>query len=248
MNGDHEPLGNEWISQFLSPVNHASPLLSAERSKPRGLISQSIPIRAFLELFERTGIELGIQYEDMWNMDETGVALGVCTNTQVLGSSTKKKAYIKSPENREWVSIIETISAIGRRLQALVVFKGKSLQTTWFPAKGAPDWLYTTSENGWTSNQLDIEWLQRIFIPNTTPSSTGRDYSFSMATAHILQSTSCALQAQQYTPPDTPTSCLTYTTAAGSLSFLCSQNQRIETRSELSLHSMTQHLSRRRDL
>ena len=49
-------------------------------------------------------------------MDETGVALGVCTNSQVVASSSKKKAYIKSPENREWVSIIETISAVGVKL------------------------------------------------------------------------------------------------------------------------------------
>jgi hypothetical protein len=34
-------------------------------------------------------------------MDETGVALGVCTNSQVIASSTKSKAYKASPEDRE---------------------------------------------------------------------------------------------------------------------------------------------------
>jgi hypothetical protein len=106
-------------------------------------------------------------------MDETGVALGVCTNSQVLASSSKKKAYIKSPEDREWVSIIETISSTGVKLQCLVIFKGKHLQSTWFPAQGTPNWLYTTSENGWTSNLIGREWLQRVFIPNTSPSSGG---------------------------------------------------------------------------
>ena len=60
-------------------------------------------------------------------MDETGVALGVCTNARVLASSSKKKAYVKSPEDREWVSIIETVSATGAKLQCLVIFKGKHL-------------------------------------------------------------------------------------------------------------------------
>jgi hypothetical protein len=91
----------------------------------------------------------------------------------VLASATKKKAYIKSPEDRKWVSIIETISATGVKLQCLVIFKGKHLQSTWFPAQGIPDWLYTTSENGWTSNLIRCKWLQRIFIPNTSPSSGG---------------------------------------------------------------------------
>jgi hypothetical protein len=70
------------------------------------------------------------KYEDIWNINETMCALGVFTNAQVLASSTKKKAYIKSPEDREWISIIETISATGVKLQCLVIFKGKHLQST----------------------------------------------------------------------------------------------------------------------
>ncbi|KAF1971482.1 hypothetical protein BU23DRAFT_470992, partial [Bimuria novae-zelandiae CBS 107.79] len=34
-------------------------------------------IRAFLKLFERTRVRLGIRTKDTWNMDETGKALGV---------------------------------------------------------------------------------------------------------------------------------------------------------------------------
>src|SRR3954471_13608165 len=100
-------------------------------------------------------------------MDETGVALGVCTNTRVIASSLKKKAYVKSPENREWVSILECVSATGRKLRCAVIFKGQSLQSTWFPSRSIPDWFYTTLENGWTSNNIGLEWLKRIFIPET---------------------------------------------------------------------------------
>lgn len=81
-------------------------------------------------------------------MEETGCALGACTNAQVLASSTKKKAYINSPEDREWASIIETISANGVKLPCLVIFKGKHLQSTWLPGQGTPGWLYIMSENG----------------------------------------------------------------------------------------------------
>ena len=104
-------------------------------------------------------------------MDETGVALGVCTNTRVLASSKKKKAYVKSPENREWASVLECMSTAGRKLRCAVIFKGQSLQTTWFLAS-IPGWLYTTSENGWTSNEIGVEWLQRIFIPETATSNS----------------------------------------------------------------------------
>jgi hypothetical protein len=87
-------------------------------------------------------------------MDETGISLRVCTNTQVIARAGKRKAYVKSPGDREWVSIIETISAAGQKLRCMVIFKRKSLLTTWFPSERVPDWLYKTPENGWTSNKI----------------------------------------------------------------------------------------------
>ncbi|USP74411.1 hypothetical protein yc1106_01685 [Curvularia clavata] len=173
MNGDYQPLGQLWVSHFIARNPRVASIVGRKIESARTTGANYETVKAFLELFERTRIELGIQYEDIWNMDETGVALGVCTNARVLASSSKKKAYVKSPEDREWVSVIETVSATGAKLQCLVIFKGKHLQTTWFPATSTPDWLYTTSENGWTSNLIGSEWLQRIFIPNTAPTSGG---------------------------------------------------------------------------
>jgi hypothetical protein len=173
MNGDTQPLGQLWVPHFITRNPRVASIVGRTIESARTTAANFETIRAFLELFERTRRELGIQYEDIWNMDETGIALGVCTNHQVLASSSKKKAYIKSLEDREWVSLIECVSATGLKLQCLAIFKGKHLQTTWFPANGIPDWLYTTSENGWTSNAIGIEWLSRIFIPNTSPSHSG---------------------------------------------------------------------------
>jgi hypothetical protein len=173
MNGDYRPLGKMWVPHFISRNPRISSMVGRSIESSRTTAANYDTIQAFLQLFERTRVELGIQLEDIWNMDETGVALGVCTNSQVLASSKKKKAYKSSPEDREWVSIIEVISAAGQRLQCLVIFKGKHLQTTWFPVKDTPDWLYTTSENGWTSQKIGYEWLQRIFIPGSVPSSKG---------------------------------------------------------------------------
>ena len=96
-------------------------------------------INKWLELFERTRKMLGIPYENVWNFDETGVALGVCTNQQVIADARKKKAYNKSPESREWVSVLECVSAVGKKLQCVVIFKGVHLQSTWFPSVNTPD-------------------------------------------------------------------------------------------------------------
>ncbi|KAI1000311.1 hypothetical protein K3495_g7884 [Podosphaera aphanis] len=57
------------------------------------------------------------------------------------------------------------VSAHGRKLRCLVIFKGKNLQNTWFPSESVPNWFYTTSENGWTSKAIGNEWLKTVFIP-----------------------------------------------------------------------------------
>lgn len=49
-----------------------------------------------------------------------------------------------------------------------MIFKGSAPQTTHFP-HDTPDWLYTSSENGWTTNSKGISWLENIFIPETRP-------------------------------------------------------------------------------
>ena len=63
-------------------------------------------------------------------MDETGIAISVCNNTRVLASTYKRKAYVKSPENREWITIVECVSADGRTLRPLVIFKGQRVLTS----------------------------------------------------------------------------------------------------------------------
>ena len=50
-----------------------------------------------------------------------------------------------------------------------MIFKGGSLQVQWFTMDNVPDWLYTTSENGWTSNSIAVNWLEQIFLPETKP-------------------------------------------------------------------------------
>ena len=108
-----------------------------------------------------------IQPQDYWNMDETGVALGVCSNHIVLGSIDSKRSTIRTPESREWVSIIETISALGRVLTPVAVFKGKNILSRWFTTSNIPPWRYIVSPNGWTSDDIAMGWLHHIFLPET---------------------------------------------------------------------------------
>jgi hypothetical protein len=85
MNGDHEPLGQLWVPHFITRNPRVASVVGRTIKSARTTGANYKTVRAFLELFERTRIELGIQYEDMWNMDETGVALGrIVSGCQLL--------------------------------------------------------------------------------------------------------------------------------------------------------------------
>jgi hypothetical protein len=93
--------------------------------------------------------------------------LGVCTNHTVLAEAGKRRTYVQTPENREWVTIIECVSAKGDKIRPAVIFRGVYLQTTWLPRDLSADFAFTTSKNAWTNNDIALEWLKKIFIPET---------------------------------------------------------------------------------
>ncbi|ESZ92697.1 transposase [Sclerotinia borealis F-4128] len=54
-------------------------------------------------------------------------------------------------------------------------FKGKHIQQQWFPTDLAlyQDWNFIATDNGWTTDATGLEWLEKVFIPQTTPSEAG---------------------------------------------------------------------------
>jgi 4-hydroxybenzoate polyprenyltransferase len=104
-------------------------------------------------------------------MDESGLAEGLGYNGLVVGRRGIQLLQRKFPGLRIWTTIIECVSAEGRPLPPLIIFKGKHVQKQWFPAdfEEANDWLFHATENGWTDDQTGVKWLSEVFIPNTQP-------------------------------------------------------------------------------
>ncbi|KAH9226091.1 hypothetical protein K456DRAFT_1154499 [Colletotrichum gloeosporioides 23] len=113
-----------------------------------------------------------IKPANRYNMDETGILEGKGDNGLVLGRAATKSVRKKQPGSRAWVSIIECISAEGKALHPLVIYKGKTVQQQWFPLDLdlLDGWEFTATENGWTTDATAVEWLQRVFLPQTRPS------------------------------------------------------------------------------
>jgi hypothetical protein len=75
---------------------------------------------------------------------------------------------------QEWVTDIECINAAGQALPPILIFKGASINTRWISEQTPQDWYLATSKNGWTSNNLGLEWLKCVFEPLTRKKAAGR--------------------------------------------------------------------------
>ncbi|KAF4893324.1 Jerky protein-like protein-like [Colletotrichum fructicola] len=114
---------------------------------------------------------MAVKPANRYNMDETGILEGKGSNGLVLGRSETKSVRKKQPGSRAWVSIIECISAEDIPLYPLVIYKGKTVQQQWFPLDLSlyAGWEFTATENGWTTDKTAVEWLKRVFIPQSKP-------------------------------------------------------------------------------
>ena len=164
---DGRDCGYNWVGRFLtrrpdlrSKIGKKIDALRIKNTNPELL-------QTWFESLQSLMRRIRVHPSNIWNIDETGIALGVCSNQRVIGSSSTTQTYIQTPENREWVSIIECISALGKKITPVVIFKGKSLQSSWFTLGRTPEYYYTTSENGWTSNAIGLQWLNEVFLPST---------------------------------------------------------------------------------
>jgi hypothetical protein len=132
MNSDVEPLGKAWVSKYIQRNPRVKSIIGRPMEAARVNGAQPEQIQEFYDRVNRVRRTKNIRPENIWNMDEAGTALGICTNSMVLGDSQKKRTYVQSPQDREWVSIVETVSATSRTTRPVIIFKGKSPQTTWF--------------------------------------------------------------------------------------------------------------------
>ena len=105
--------------------------------------------------------------QNIWNMDESGFGVGESQTTRVLVLINSTHKYKSVAGKQEWITDIECVSAAGEALAPMIIFKAKNLNSSWLPPETPKDWHFGVSENGWTSNNLGLEWLVKVFDPQT---------------------------------------------------------------------------------
>jgi hypothetical protein len=174
--GSTPPLtvGENWVTKFVKRHPSLSSRFSKRYNFERAQCEDPKIIRDWFSLVQKTILQYGIDPDDIYNFDETGFAMGLISTAKVV---TRREYYgrrgLLQPGNREWVTTIECINSSGYALPPCVIFKGKVYIESWFD--GLPDdWRFEVSLKGWTSNEIGLRWLEKLFIPSTSSRTKGK--------------------------------------------------------------------------
>lgn len=169
-----QTVGENWVSNYIKRHPELSTRFSRRYNYERAKCEDPRIIHEWFNCVQHTILQYGIDPDDIYNFDETGFAMGLTATAKVI---TRSEYYgrrsLLQPGNREWATAIEAISASGWALPPCIIFKGKVFIEGWFHSLPG-DWLFEVSPNGWTSDEIGLQWLQKIFIPSTITRTKGK--------------------------------------------------------------------------
>jgi hypothetical protein len=156
------PVGKNWVDNFIKRTPELRTRWSRPYDHQRAACEDPAAIQRWYDLVKRTKEKWGIVDDDIYNFDETGFIMGkILSQLVITGSEGSGKKKRIQPGNRQWVTVIQGVGALGRRLPPFVIFAGKVLIDVWFKDL-PPDWVLEVSPNGWTNNQLALAWLEHF--------------------------------------------------------------------------------------
>ena len=102
-------------------------------------------------------------------MDEKGFLLGQPLKVKVICRRGRKNPRYTQDGNREMVTVIECISADGRVIPPMYIYKGSRHLLGWHAGvQDKEQATFTRSTEGSTDNELGLEWVEQNFEKYTT--------------------------------------------------------------------------------
>ncbi|CUS07494.1 unnamed protein product [Tuber aestivum] len=102
-----------------------------------------------------------IDPEVFWNFDEKGFQMGKGGGAnELVKSRVRMKTLGKRMQqgNREWVTLIEAVSALGKVLPAFYIYAGKAHYAGWHNKSGIDSrTVFSFTDNGWTQDYIGLK-------------------------------------------------------------------------------------------
>jgi hypothetical protein len=90
-------------------------------------------------------------------MDEIGFRIGVGRAHKVITRSSNQRQFIQDPDNRDYITLMESISVVGVSYAPIVILKSATIIERWIADSLLNNYLLTNSESGYTNDELNME-------------------------------------------------------------------------------------------
>ena len=141
-----QPTGKDWVSNFIKHHDEIKAAYSQHYHYQCAKCEDPKIIKEWFNLVQITIMQYGIAYEDIYNFDETGYAMGLISTTKVVTKSEMYGQYqVIQPGNLEWVTSIECVNSMGWVLPPCIIFKGSVHIKGWYQDSKLPHGLRVCS-------------------------------------------------------------------------------------------------------
>jgi len=106
-------------------------------------------------------------------MDKTGVMLSMPSSAKVLVGKDDVKGCRGTRVKRTTITAIECISADSRYLTPIIIWPATTHRSNWTTFE-TPGWQYACNASGYANSKISVEWLKRIFDPQTKDQANGK--------------------------------------------------------------------------
>ena len=168
-------VGKRWASSFVKQQSQLKMRFFQRYDYKRAQCEDPELICGWFVLVQNTIAKYGVAESDTYNFNETGFMMGIISTGMVVTSADRhSNTKLVQPGGCEWVTVIQGINSQGWTIPPFIIVVGKYHLSTWYINSPLPkDWVIATSENGWTTNEQGLEWIQH-FDKYTKPCTTGQ--------------------------------------------------------------------------
>jgi hypothetical protein len=170
--GDGPPpvVGEHWAARWLKDNQDFDVIIQKTLEIERKKAADKVIIAEFYRKIEQVTKQFNIQAIDIWNMDETGLRIGIGRGQWVVvpvedsigGNLSRFHSQLGHQFCTEHVTVVEAISAGGVTIDPLIIVQGIVIQERWFHGIKSGDIAITVSDSGYANDYISFLWLQHF--------------------------------------------------------------------------------------
>ena len=140
-------VGKDWVSCLVKHCTELQSWYSRHYNHKQAKCKDINIVQEWFNTLNGAFAEYGIQPENIYNFDETGFAIRLCTTIKVVTSSEQYCCtMLLQPGNHKWVTVINLVNASGWDLPSYIILKSLNTWEGWF--NSLPDyWRLDVSPN-----------------------------------------------------------------------------------------------------